>query len=355
MSALSIAITARLGGFDLAAEIEAPAGITALFGRSGSGKTSVVNAVAGLLRPDAGHISVGGHRLFDSAAGIDLPAPRRRVGYVFQDARLFPHMTVGRNLSYGGRHDADRIIAMLGLAQLLDRRPASLSGGERQRVALGRALMRNPGILLMDEPLAALDAGRKAEIMPYLERLRDETRLPVLYVSHDISEVARLATTLALIDRGRVTRVGPLAEVLADPSIAPQFGKRDLGAVMAGEVGGHDPIDDLSEVRFSGGVLVLPGRLGAPGSTVRVRIAAQDVILSRTRPEGLSALNVLEAEVTGIRFGEGPGAVVGLRAGAAPFLARVTRRSARVLELGEGQKVFAIIKTVSVAPGDVGS
>lgn len=355
MSALSISIVRRLGDFDLTAEIEAPAGITALFGRSGSGKTSIVNAVAGLLRPDSGHIAIGGRRLFDSAAGVDLPVHKRRVGYVFQDARLFPHLSVGRNLNYGGTHDADRIIAMLGLSPMLDRAPSTLSGGERQRVALGRALMCNPDILLMDEPLAALDAARKAEIMPYLERLRDETRLPVLYVSHDISEVARLATTLALIDRGRVVRVGPLAEVLGDPAHGGHFDLRDLGAVVLGEVSAYDPADDLSDVRFSGGRLVLPGRVGAPGTKARVRIAAHDVILARNPPVGLSALNVVAARVTAIVEGDGPGVVVSLLAGDAPLLARITRRSVRALELTVGQEVHAILKTVSVAPVDMGS
>ncbi|MEO0931652.1 MAG: ATP-binding cassette domain-containing protein, partial [Pseudomonadota bacterium] len=185
---LQIDVQKRLGAFALNVSIAAPAGVTAIFGPSGSGKTSIVNAVAGLMTPDAGRIAVGEKVLFDSAARANLPVHRRRVGYVFQDARLFPHLSVEQNLRYGGDHEADHLIDLLGLGDLLARHPAGLSGGEKQRVAIGRALMCDPQILLMDEPLAALDARRKAEILPYIERLRDEVKIPILYVSHDVSE-----------------------------------------------------------------------------------------------------------------------------------------------------------------------
>lgn len=349
---IEVALRHAFPGFDLDVAFSAPAGVTALFGRSGSGKSSVVNAVAGLLRPDAGRIAVGGEVLFDDRTNV--PVHRRRIGYVFQDARLFPHMSVARNLRYGGDRDEGRVIDLLGLAGLLDRRPATLSGGEKSRVALGRALMSGPRMLAMDEPLAALDGPRKAEILSYLERLRDAVGIPILYVTHDVSEVARLATTVVLMEAGRVTACGPVAEILADPASVPLMGVRDAGAVVTGRIALYDVTADLTTVAFDGGRLVLPGRLGVLGSAARVRIAAQDVILARVRPEGISALNVLPVRVTGLRVGEGPGVAVGLACGQARLLARVTRRSAEALGLAVGQEIFAILKATAVAPGDVG-
>lgn len=350
---LSVALRHAFADFSLDLGFEAPAGLTVLFGPSGSGKTSVVNGVAGLLRPDAGRIVLGDRVLFDHDGGLNLPTHRRHIGYVFQDARLFPHMTVAANLTYGGSHDRANIIDLLGLADLLHRRPATLSGGEKQRVALGRALMSDPELLLMDEPLAGLDTPRKAEIMPYIEALRDRTGLPILYVSHDVGEVARLATTLVLIDRGRVTRAGPVDAVLADPASVPLMGPRDAGAVIRGTVAAHDR-DGLGVVAFDGGRLILPGPLGPVGAAVRVRVAAQDVILSLTAPTGISALNVLPVTVTGMQGGAA-GVAVGLRVGNTALLARVTRRSADALGLVAGQQMFAILKANAIAPQDVGT
>lgn len=351
---ISVDIKKRLGAFQLDVQFDAPAGVTAIFGRSGSGKTSVVNAVAGLLRPDAGRVSIGGAVLFDSATKTDLPPQDRRIGYVFQDARLFPHMTVMRNLSYGGTHDAERVIDVLGLAQLLDRMPAGLSGGERQRVALGRALMCNPQILLLDEPLAALDAPRKAEILPFIERLRDEVKVPMLYVTHDISEVARLATTMVVTHDGKVAACGPVGTVLSQPAAVPLVGVRAAGAVITTKVAGRLLDDGLTELVFSGGRLVLPGILGVLGQTVRIRIPAQDVILAKTAPKDMSALNVLPVTITQIEQGRGPGVAVGLQAGTDHLLARVTRRSALRMELAVGQQIYAIIKATAVGPEDIG-
>ncbi len=351
---LQVRITKRLGDFTLDVDVTAPACVTAIFGRSGSGKTSLVNAVAGLLRPDAGRIAVGDDVLFDSQTRQNLPPQRRRAGYVFQDARLFPHMNVQRNLTYGGDHDAARVIEVLGLGDLLQRRPAGLSGGERQRVALGRALMSDPQILLMDEPLAALDAPRKAEILPYIERLRDEVQVPILYVSHDMSEVARLASTLVVLEGGSVVASGPAGDVLARPDAVPLLGVRDAGSVIIAKVAGRLLDDGLTEVAFSGGRIVLPGNLGRLGQKVRLRIPAQDVILAREAPKGISALNVLPVTITAIEQGRGPGVAVGLRAGNDKLLARVTRRSAKLMELAEGQQIFAIIKATAVGPEDIG-
>lgn len=358
---LLVQVQHRFPGFALDAAFETGPGVTALFGRSGSGKTTLVNAVAGLLRPQAGRIVVGGVVLLDSARGLFLPPHRRRIGYVFQDARLFPHLSVRQNLTYGrwfapqgqGGPDLDRVVDMLGLGTLLARRPGALSGGEKQRVALGRALLSNPQLLVMDEPLASLDEQRKADILPYLERLRDEGGLSILYVSHAMAEVARLATTIVLIDAGRVTAVGPTAGILADPATAPAIGLREVGAVLVARIVGHEE-DGLTRLECDAGPLWLP-RLSAPvGCMVRVRVLAQDVMLATTRPVGISALNILPAVVVDVRLGDGPGALVQLSLGGETLLARVTRRSATTLALAPGCAVFAVLKAVSVAQENVG-
>ena len=359
---LEVALGHRLGAFRLDVAFEAPAGVTALFGRSGSGKTTVVDAVAGLLAPERGRVALEGRTLLDTEAGVRVPAHRRRVGYVFQDARLFPHLSVRRNLLFGRRfaprgaalEEPGRVVDLLGIGPLLERRPGALSGGERQRVAIGRALLAGPRLLLMDEPLASLDEPRRAEILPHLERLRDEARVPILYVSHSVAEVARLATTVVVLEGGRVVRAGPAAEVLADPEAVPALGRREAGAVLPARVAGHDETDGLTELAVSGGRLWLPRIDAPPGALLRVRIEAQDVILALAPPEGVSALNVLPATVTAIREGEGPGAAVGLRAGEDRLLARITRRSVRALALAPGAQVYAVLKAMSVAPRDVG-
>jgi molybdate transport system ATP-binding protein len=358
---LAVSLQHSLGNFRLEAAFEAPPGVTVLFGRSGSGKTTVVNVVAGLLRPDRGRIVVDGTPVLDTGTGLMLPPHRRRMGYVFQDGRLFPHLTVRQNLLYGRwfapkgtEADLGRIAELLGIAGLLDRRPGGLSGGENQRVAIGRAILSNPRLLLMDEPLAALDEGRKAEILPYLERLRDELRLPILYVSHSVAEVARLATTVVLLEAGRVVSVGPAMEVLADPAMAPVMGLREAGAMLTARLVGQDA-DGLTRFETGGGPLWLPQVGAAEGSVLRLRILAQDVMLAVERPRGISALNVLAGRVEEVRIGEGPGAMVRLRVGEEVLLARITRRSVGALELVSGKPVFAVLKAVSVAQENVGS
>ena len=357
---LEIALRHRFAGFDLDVAFQAPPGLTALFGRSGSGKTTIVNAVAGLLRPDQGRIVADGAVLLDTGAGVLVPPHRRRVGYVFQDARLFPHLTVRQNLMYGRWFaprgpgaDLAQIVEMLGIGPLLGRRPGALSGGERQRVALGRAILSNPRLLLMDEPLAALDEARKAEILPYLERLRDELRLPVLYVSHSAAEVARLATTVVLIGAGRVQASGPAGAILSDPAMAPAFGLREAGAILTARIAAQEG-DGLTRLDTGAGPLWLPRVAGGPGTPVRLRMLAQDVLLATVRPEGISALNILSVTVREIRSGDGPGALVALSAGDDVILARITRRSAERLQLTQGQSIHAVLKAVAVAPGDVG-
>lgn len=341
---------------------DAPKGVTALFGASGAGKTTVVNAVAGLLRPDRGKITVDDWQLMDTTNGHVLPPHKRRIGYVFQEGRLFPHLSVQQNLRYGRwfaglrgtSTQEDRLVEMLGLGDLLHRRPGALSGGEKQRVAIGRALLSQPRLLLMDEPLAALDAPRKAEILPYLERLRDETQVPILYVSHAISEIARLATTVAVLERGQLRRVGPTEEVLSDPSLGHAIGLRDTGALLTGRVIAHHA-DGLSELAVGQNRLFLPHVDSALGEQLRVRVSAKDVMLSLTRPEGISALNILHSTVTEIRPGRGPGAFVQLSVGDEQMLARLTKRSVDALSLQTGMQVYAVVKTVSVARADIGA
>ncbi len=357
------------GGFALDVDFDAPPGVTALFGRSGAGKSSVLAAIAGLLRPDHARIVAGGRVLVDTDARTSVALHRRRVGCVFQDARLFAHMTVRQNLRYGmarGRSEA-RIADFLGLTPLLGRRPGALSGGETSRVAIGRALLSDPDILLMDEPLAALDGSRKAEILPYLARLRDETRIPILYVSHALDEVGQLANRLVVIEAGRIAAQGPAADLLADPAMVPHLGPRGVGAVLTGRIVAHHD-DGLSEVAVPGGTLFVPRRAQDIGDRLRLRIAAGDVILSRQPPQGLSALNVLVGRITAIGADPDKGAPAAPDAGVsvrialggctgprdAALLAQVTQRSATALHLAVGQQVHMILKTIAVAPGDIG-
>jgi len=357
---LSVTLRHSFSGFDLDVSFQAPAGVTVLFGGSGSGKTTIINAVAGLLRPQSGRVSIDDWELFDIEQGRWLPPHRRRLGYVFQEGRLFPHLTVSQNLAYGRwfaprnakRENSSRIVEMLGIGHILKRYPATLSGGEKQRVAIGRALLADPKLILADEPLAALDETRKAEILPYFERLRDEVSVPILYVSHAASEVARLATTVVAIQDGRVSGHGPAAEILGDPMITP-LGARAAGAMLEATVVAHHP-DGLSELDAGGAVLLLPRVQQSLGKNIRVRIAAQDVILSRDPPEGLSALNVLPGTISMIRSGDGPGAIVSVDTQAGRLLARITQRSVRALGLSNGVRCHAIIKTVAVAPEGVG-
>jgi len=357
---LSVRLRHTLPGFALDVAFDAPAGITVLFGRSGSGKTTIVNAVAGLVTPREGRIAVDDEVLLDTSVGIRLPPHRRRLGYVFQEGRLFPHLTVRQNLLYGRNFapsrapeaEIDRVVEMLGIGHLLPRRPATLSGGEKQRVAIGRALLASPSLILADEPLAALDDARKSEILPYFERLRDEGSVPILYVSHSAAEVARLATTVVALENGRIARQGPAVDVLGDPSVMP-LGVRAVGAMLEAVVVAHHD-DGLSELDAGGARLFLPRVPHPPGERLRVRIAAQEVMISRDAPTGLSALNVLAGTVETIRSGEGPGAIVAVATPAGRVLARVTKRSVAALELAEGVACHAIVKSVAIAPEDIG-
>jgi molybdate transport system ATP-binding protein len=352
---LSVAVTHRLGSFTLDAAFESGGGLTALFGRSGAGKTSLINAIAGLYRPNAGRIAVDDAVLTDTASGIFVPAHRRRVGYVFQEGRLFPHLSVRQNLLYGrwfapkvaGGADLDQIVELLGIGNLLARRPANLSGGEKQRVAIGRALLARPRLLVMDEPLASLDEGRRAEILPYIERLRDEMRVPIVYVSHSIAEVARLATTLVVLSEGKVAAIGPTAQIMGRIDLFPLTGRAEAGAILATRVAGHDDKFGLTVLRAAAGELRVP-HLDLPiGATLRVRIRARDVMIALESPTGLSALNVLPGSIAEIAGGDGPIVQMRLDCAGEALVARLTRRSVETLGLVPGKQVHAVIKSIA--------
>ncbi|KIN73361.1 molybdenum ABC transporter ATP-binding protein [Sulfitobacter guttiformis] len=351
----------KFAGFTLDLDLEAGSGITALFGRSGAGKSTIINAIAGLLRPDEGYLEVDGTVLMDTTRGLHMPPHKRRFGTVFQDARLFAHLTVAQNLDFGTRYaprgtsvPRAEVIDLLGLAGLLDRAPNTLSGGEKQRTALGRALLSAPRMLLMDEPLASLDSARKHEILPYLEHLRDgPLNLPILYVSHAVDEITRLADTLIVIKKGHIAAQGPLRDVMSDPAAVPLIGVREAGSVIEATVQSHDA-DGLSTLRLRGGNLVLPGVMAAVGTTLRLRIKAQDVMIARTRPEGISALNILAARIIGIHAGAGPGAAVTLDVGGEQILARITGRAVSALGLEVGTSCFAVLKSTAIAQSSIG-
>ncbi len=355
---IEVAVRHRLGDFMLDAAFAAEGGLTALFGRSGSGKTSLVNVIAGLIRPEHGRVVVDRETLTDTEHGIFVPPKKRRVGYVFQEGRLFPHMTVRQNLLYGrwfapetgggGRPgEIDHVIELLGIGGLLGRRPANLSGGEKQRVAIGRALLARPRLLVMDEPLAALDEARKAEILPYIERLRDEAGVPIVYVSHAIAEVARLATTLVVLSEGRVAAIGPTAAVMGRIDLFPLTGRAEAGAILATRVAAHDAAFGLTVLRAAAGELRVPHLEMPVGAALRVRIRARDVMIALSPPEGLSALNVLPGTVAEI--GRSDGAIVDIRLDCAgePLIARLTRRSVERLGLVPGRRVYAVIKSIA--------
>ncbi len=359
-AAMTARFRGRLGAFALDAAFEAPArGVTGIFGPSGSGKTTLLRAIAGLNRFGDGHFGLGVEVWQDGASF--RPAHRRPIGYVFQEPSLFPHLDVRRNLDYGRRRALkagdtelirfDDVVDLLGLGGLLGRAPATLSGGERQRVALGRALLSQPRLLLMDEPLSALDRLAKEEILPYLERLRDTIGPPTLYVSHDISEVERLADHLVLMAGGRVVACGPLTELQSRPDL-PLARMPDASVTLAAEVLGHDPGYDLTTLAVPGAHLVAPGRFGPPGSPRRLRIAAADVSLVLDPPRSSSILNCVAARVLeGTPLGRGMMTVVlalGPEGHGARILARVTRRSWDELRLAPGQPVFAQIKGVAL-------
>ena len=352
---LAVDATHQFGSFVLDAHFVSDGRLTAFFGRSGSGKTSLINVIAGSVRPERGRIVLDGLTLVDTEQGIFVPRHRRRVGYVFQEGRLFPHLTVRQNLLFGRwftprreRHiGIGQVLDLLGIAHLLDRRPGALSGGEKQRIAIGRALLTSPRLLLLDEPLAALDDTRKEDILPFIERLRDEAEVPIVYVSHSLAEVMRLATTVVTIDDGRIIATGPPAEVLGRRDLIASHAVAEAGALIDAVIAEHDQSFGLTTLRSAAGSLQVP-RLDLPvGTPVRVRIRARDVMIATTRPEGLSALNVLPGVVTALDKTDDDLVEIGLDCGGLRLVARLTRKSVDALRLASGRQVFAVIKSVA--------
>jgi molybdate transport system ATP-binding protein len=378
---------ARRGGFVLDVDFSAPAaGVTGVFGPSGSGKTTLLRCVAGLERAPGGRLEVGGELWQDEAHGLFLPTHRRRVGYVFQEAALFGHLSVRRNLDYGWRRTAaaerrvtfDEAVAWLGLGRLLEHRTWELSGGERQRVAIARALLASPRLLLMDEPLASLDAAARRDILPYLERLHAALAIPVLYVSHSADELLRLSDHLLLLAAGRVRAGGPVTEMSTRLDLLPWAPEAEPEAVIEAWVAGHDDDFDLTYLDFAGGRFSVPRHDAERGSRQRVRVLARDVSLALERPVRTSVLNIFEARIleigeicevgeigagdggsgAGGEAGERPGGgsggtggrqpLVKLDAGGATLLAQITRKSLAALDLRPGMAVYAVVKGVAL-------
>jgi molybdate transport system ATP-binding protein len=336
-------------GFTLAVSFQAPSpGITVVFGPSGSGKTSLLHAIAGLRRADHTVVDLDGEILSRK------PVERRRIGMVFQDGRLFPHRTVKQNLVYGlkrapsGTITPGAVVELLGLGDLLGRYPANLSGGERQRVAIGRALLSQPRLLLMDEPLASLDAARKAEILPYLLRLREILRLPVIYVTHAMEEVVRLADYLVLLEGGRVVASGVLSEMTARVDL-PLAARDDAAAVLTGYVHSHEPERRVSLIACGGQVFTVPKLAMDRGSLVRLRIPAREVMIAVDQPGAISVSNIIPSVICAIGQDEaGHAALVELDVGGGQLLARITLDAAERLYLRPGQRVLALIKSMSI-------
>lgn len=346
------------GGFSLNAGFDCGAGVTALFGRSGAGKTSLINAIAGLMQPDKGRIVFDGETLFDSARGIHVRAGRRRFGYVFQEGRLFPHLTVRQNLTYShwfdrtlsSASDVAHVVELLGIGDLLQRRPAQLSGGEKQRVAIGRALLAKPRLLLLDEPLASLDAQRKHEILRYLRLLRDDMRIPMIYVSHAVEEVLELADQVVLLAAGQVMANGSVEEVMGRPDLRPATGLFEGGAVIEASVVGVDSEDGIATLGFDGGTLTVGNVDAKLGERVRVRIRAREVSIALEAPQRISIQNILRGRIVTVEASGGGSANVAIAVGAAVLRARITQRAARQLALAPGVEVYALIKAISLDP-----
>ncbi len=359
----------RPDDFRLDVDLNTPdTGVTGVFGPSGAGKTTLLKVVAGLLRPDFVRIQVGSTVLCDTQHGAWVPPEQRRIGYVFQDTRLFPHLNVKGNLMFGRRFNPppeskalefDAIVALLDLSKLLTRSVISLSGGEKQRVAIGRALLANPRLLLLDEPLAALDADRKSEILPYLEGLRHSLDLPILYVSHSLGEIRRLATWLAVMNGGEIKAFGSVEDITGQMDLTPLAEGGDTGTVLAATVSGHEKAHGLTRLSASGQTLMVTRLDLAEGTHVRVQVRPQDVALALEQPENLSVLNILEGTITSIlESPRRPVVDVQVNIGSAKrpvqLWVQITRLASERLALQTGMPVYALIKAVSLDRDRVG-
>ena len=350
---LKLDIRKNFDAFTLEVAFQAGAGVTALFGPSGSGKTSLAQMVAGLVKPDQGRIEVGGSVLFDSTAKINLAPEHRGLGYVFQEGRLFPHLSVRNNLLFGRKEanaytSFEDVVGLLGIEALLARTPKTLSGGEKQRVAIGRALLANPKILIMDEPLAALDEARKAEVLPYMVKLVQQTNIPILYVSHSMDEVIALADTLVLLEEGHLVATGPVADLLARPDLRPLTGRLDAGAIITATVTAHDEQNAATWLEFTGGRIVIGLSTVPVGGSIRLRIQAKDVTIALDPPIRTSVRNILSATIQSIHPAEGNLVDITLDANGSTLWAQVSRQSVSDLVLVPGLKVWAMVKAVTL-------
>jgi molybdate transport system ATP-binding protein len=358
---LSVAALRHRGAFHLDVSFDSPTpGVVALFGPSGCGKTTTVDIIAGLQRPDRGRVALDDTLLFDDGSGLDVPAEKRGIGYVFQDARLFPHMNVAANLKYAERRAArtgpigfDRVVALLDLQPLMARRVHRLSGGEKQRVAIARALLTQPRLLLLDEPLASLDRERREEVLPYLETLRDQLALPMVYVSHRFDEVLRLATHIVLMQAGSVVAQGGIGKISLDRRLRAMIGPDAVGAVVDGTVIGREPGGGLLRIRIGSGELQVDAA-SPPGTTLRVQLLARDIIVATQKPEFVSVRNHLKGVVTAVDD-DGASDLVSIEVdgdreggGGPTIMARITKSATRELELAPGKPVWALVKSVAL-------
>jgi molybdate transport system ATP-binding protein len=353
---LSVAIKKARGSFSLDAAFELPTpGVVALFGRSGSGKSTLINLIAGLLEADTGRVALDDLVWLDTERRLNVPPERRRIGYVFQDARLFPHLSVEGNLRYGERRassrafiNLDTVAGLLDLGSLMQRRTHQLSGGERQRVAIGRALLSQPTLLLLDEPLASLDSARREEVLPYLENLRDQLAVPMVYVSHDFEEVLRLATHIVLMEQGRTVAQGGVGEMSLNENLRSIIGPDAVGAIIDGTVLGVDESSGLTRVSAGRGELQVPAPHLTAGASLRLQLLARDLIVATQPPQNLSVRNSLSGVVASLSRDDADSELIAIDIGGTLIMARVTRAAARDLRLAPGLPVWALVKSVSL-------
>jgi molybdate transport system ATP-binding protein len=353
---LSVAVKKRRGSFSLDACFELPTpGVVALFGRSGCGKSTLVSAIAGLLDADSGRVALDDTVLLDTQQRLYVPPERRRIGYVFQDARLFPHLNVAANLKYGERRapaqrfvTLDMVAGLLDLGSLMNRRTHQLSGGERQRVAIGRALLSQPRLLLLDEPLAALDAARRDEVLPYLETLRDQLAIPMVYVSHNFDEVLRLATYVVLMESGRTIAQGGVGDMSLNRDLRSIIGADAVGAIVDGTVLGRDASSGLMRIKLGHGELKVEAANGAVGAKLRVQLLARDLIVATQEPRHLSVRNILTGVITTVTSDDADSDLVAIDIGGTLIMARVTKAATRELGLAPGLAAWALVKAVSL-------
>ena len=336
--------------------------ITALFGKSGSGKTSILNMISGLVKPDYGYIEIDNDIILDTNNNIFTPPQKRNIGYIFQDSRLFPHLNVLSNLKYGintvnAKHPViqiDKVIDTLKLENLLDRKTSNLSGGEKQRVAIGRALLTCPRLLLMDEPLASIDAQMRAEIFPFVEDLQNKFKMTILYVSHSIEEVIRLADKMLLISEGKKEAQGDVEQIMSRLDLYPLTGRFDAGAVISAKVEGFDKRFELLSLSFKGGTLLVNAPNLPIGKHVRTHIRSRDVSLSLNVPSKNSILNIFKGNIIDINLDGGPQVEIKVDIGVA-LIARITRKSYEEMHLSIGSSVYTMIKAVAINRGNMGA